>query len=364
MENTCLLSIVIPMWNREKTICYCLDSILSQPDIIEYEIIVIDDASTDSSIEITKEVIGNNHIRLSESYLATRFPCSINLFEGLGESVEFSIRSRIRLYEQPTHQGAAAARNKGIEESKGKYIWFVDSDDFIAKGAIDKLKHVLTQKDYDIVRFATKKYSVLPKLFEVNSDAEGIIELDVENIKDLLFVLNSGTVWSRVFKNDFIHSIRFSTDYSYSEDSQFTWRATLHANKMAFMYDTLYGYMDNTDSLTSIKPLERFVCYIKVVEDYLQAIQESRISADNKSTLVKECEKRLYFHAFYTFSYREMSSEMWNKWYDVYFNVMVNSKQRSPIKRLISRMLWQAHINRLFIWFFNSMRNGIPVLIR
>lgn len=362
-EQDYLISFVIPMRNRAKTICYCLDSILCQAHLFPIEVIVIDDASTDESCSLVKTIIGDNHKRLTESTLAKELPCTVSVFTTLDSVSEFMIRSRIRLIPLQCHQGAATARNKGIEESAGRYIWFVDSDDFIAKGALEILFPVLTAEKYDIIRFSTQKFSNVPQSYEIPNESGGVLDMNSQSIEDLKFLLNSGTVWSRVFKRAFIGCQRFNTEYSYSEDSEFTWRATLKSHSMAYMQETLYGYMFNTDSLTSVKPFERFVCYVKVVEEYLSAIQESDISLNNKQALFEECEKRLYFHAFYTYSYREITDRMWRMWYEVYYCVMVKNKFRNAIRRAISCVLWKVHSNRLFILIFNVMRKGIPTLI-
>lgn len=364
-EQDSLISFVIPLWNRAKTIYYCLDSILSQAYLFPVEIIVIDDASSDDSCSLIETIIGDQQERLAESTLAKELPCSVSAFNNLDPVAEFRIRSSIKLIRLQDHQGAAAARNKGIEESAGRYIWFVDSDDFIAKGALSRLYPYLNcSKQYDIIRFSTQKYTTIPRSFEILSESGGLKEMSNRSLEDLKFLLSSGTVWSRVFNRAFISDLRFNTEFSYSEDSLFTWRATLRSNTMAYLQETLYGYMYNPESLTSVKPYERFACYIKVVKEYLSAIQESAISLKQKQSLLEECEKRLYFHAFYTFSYHEITEQMWDIWYDVYFSVMVKNKLRSVVKRGLSRVLWGAHVNKLFILVFNMMRKGIPVLIK
>lgn len=94
------LSIIIPVYNTEKYVGECLDSSVEQ-DILknEYEIICIDDGSTDGSLNVLTEY--------SNKY------------------------ENIHVYSQK-NQGVSAARNAGISVASGKYVWFVDSDDYIA----------------------------------------------------------------------------------------------------------------------------------------------------------------------------------------------------------------------------------------
>ena len=94
--NDVKVSVIIPVYNREKYIGECLDSVLRQ-SLVEKEIICIDDGSTDNTLNIIHSYVNKNN----------------NL---------------ILLQQQ--HQGAAAARNYGIDEAKGEYIAFMDSDDW------------------------------------------------------------------------------------------------------------------------------------------------------------------------------------------------------------------------------------------
>ena len=347
------------MWNRADNICYCLDSILSQALEFPFEIVVVDDCSTDNSCSIVKEIVGdNNRTRLIDSFLANDLPETVSLFRELSEEEEFEIRSRIRLICLEINNGAATARNRGMEESLGEFIWFVDSDDFIAAGSLKKIKQLISTNKYDILRFYTKSTTFVPRSYVIDSKSTGVIELDCNNPNDILFMLRSGTVWSRIYRKEFADSFRFNQDYTYSEDSLFVWLTTLNAHKIAFLKDTLYGYMDNPFSLTSIKPYERFVCYVKVVEDYVTIIKKIERPKSYKRILVKECEKRLYTHAFFTYDYDEISSSMWEQWYNVYYNVMVNNELRALGRRLVSLLIWGLRSNKLIIVLFRSFKKG------
>ena len=97
------------MYNVERYIKICVDSILNQT-FQDFEIIIIDDASSDNSYKICQKLYGNNE--------------------------------KIRLLRQETNQGQGIARNWGIENATGKYIWFIDSDDAIIPNALEKLYKV------------------------------------------------------------------------------------------------------------------------------------------------------------------------------------------------------------------------------
>ncbi len=106
-------SIIIPMYNAEKYIKVCVGSVLAQT-FQDFEIIIIDDCSTDNSYKICQELYGNN--------------------------------KKIRLIRHEKNQGAGFARNNGIKNSHGEYIMFVDSDDAIMPYSLEKLR-VATQPE-------------------------------------------------------------------------------------------------------------------------------------------------------------------------------------------------------------------------
>lgn len=114
------LSVVIPVYNVENTLIRCLDSVLTQsyPD---YEIILVDDGSTDQSTEICKDYERRN-------------PC-----------IHFIRQS---------NKGLSDARNTGIEAAQGKYITFIDSDDYIAQDTLKRLMEKLDKHpEYDILEY-------------------------------------------------------------------------------------------------------------------------------------------------------------------------------------------------------------------
>lgn len=354
MAADILISFIIPVWNREKTIGFCIDSILSQYLDMNFEIIIVDDYSSDNSVHLVEELIGNKFSNsLNTSYLAKILPVSSLLFEDLDLASELKIRSRINIVKLPKHQGAAIARNKGIEKANGMYIWFVDSDDFIANGALKTIKSNLLTYHFDILRFGKQNFTRFPDKYRITCLNKGLRIMNMNNIQDLLYMLETGAVWCAVFRRDFIANNRFDARFSYSEDSLFSWQITLKAKTAAYLDVLLYGYMYTSGSLTSVKPYERFDCYISVVENYVKAIKTSYRLNKEKSILMNVCERRLYLHAFHTFTFSEINSIMWNRWYEVYYNVMINNNMRAVWKRLISYILWKLHSNKLFNIIYN-----------
>ena len=121
-----LISVVIPLYNSEKYISECVHSIIDNYKYGDLEIIIVNDGSTDRSQSIVKELVEKD--------------------------------KRITLINQD-NKGPSAARNRGLAEANGKYILFVDSDDFLESRALTKFRELLIKGDYDTVIFNYKRFT-------------------------------------------------------------------------------------------------------------------------------------------------------------------------------------------------------------
>ncbi|WP_455644913.1 glycosyltransferase family 2 protein [Methanosphaera sp.] len=118
------VSIIIPVYNSSKYLLECLDSIKRQT-LTDFEVICIDDNSTDDSLNILKKYADNDQ--------------------------------RFKVLQQE-HKGPGAARNKGIREASGEYILFIDSDDWIEKDTLDTLYTQASKTNSDLVLFNGKEH--------------------------------------------------------------------------------------------------------------------------------------------------------------------------------------------------------------
>lgn len=147
------VSVIIPMYNAERYVGECLDSFLAQT-FTDFEIIVVDDCSTDSSRAIV------------ESY-APRF------------------NGRLTLAATQKNSGNAGytARNKGFNFSRGEYVWFVDADDFVTKTALEELYTAAKEADADVVYTGARYFYTAQNGVEWRPDRIGRM-LREKNIKD------------------------------------------------------------------------------------------------------------------------------------------------------------------------------------
>lgn len=213
------LSVIIPLYNTQDFIKSCLDGILSQ-SLSDFEIIIIDDGSTDNSVKIVNEYM--------------------------------KIDNRIKLIQQE-NSGASVARNKGIEVSLGKYITFVDSDDIVHEQAFEKLTAAADENSSDIV-LGKRQWNINNEPVEDKS----LNNLFKNNIgkttfKDFPEVRKVIGVPSKLFLRDFLvdNNLKFPIGMS-SEDFVFTYEAYAKAKVISVISDIVYSYRRRTNSNNSI----------------------------------------------------------------------------------------------------------------
>ena len=157
------LSIIIPVYNCENYIENCLQSIINQKLNMDYEIICINDGSTDSSLSVMNKIAINN--------------------------------KNIKIISQK-NRGLSGARNTGLNNSKGKYILFVDSDDFICDNSINYYYDRIVKEEADIIIGRICKYiSKYDTLFSLPYTNK------INNFVDLCNN-TTGTAWGKIYKKD------------------------------------------------------------------------------------------------------------------------------------------------------------------
>lgn len=243
------LSIVIPVYNTEKYLAECLDSCLAQ-DIpySDYEIICINDGSTDRSGAILTEY--------AEKY-----------------------RNIIVINQKNT--GVSAARNAGMDHARGKYVWFIDSDDRICPNVIGKLKHLAEKNSYDRIEFATYRFREYLTCTELDSICNGSIASNIN--------LHDSSVVTSVLATEVLreHNIRFR-DIAYGEDVLFMLEFMVHCHNKHSISDVIYLYRTNLQSAThthahdaNIKRIESFYTGAVILKDFYDRKYASRQSCAN-----------------------------------------------------------------------------------
>lgn len=215
------LSIIVPVYNVEKYLPKCLESLIKQT-LNDIEIICVNDGSMDNSLAILKEFASKD--------------------------------SRIRIIDNQ-HQGVAKTRNTGIEQSTGEYIGFVDSDDYIDIDFFEKLYNSATKSNSDIAIASILKHKNLFNIYNAKyTKEETAITIQdkiklCEDKKHFFFY-----AWNKIYHSGFIkeNNIKFSEGQIY-EDVMFAIKALYYSNKIISVYGTKYHYIEHENSLTKSK---------------------------------------------------------------------------------------------------------------
>ena len=208
------VSVIIPVYNSEKLLNQCIDSICNQT-LKDIEIICIDDGSTDNSPKILKEYEKKD--------------------------------SRIIALSQK-NSGAGVARNKGIDIANGEYIAFVDSDDWIEDNALEKLYNNIKNNDSDMVLFNSIEHKpnkeFRKRIYLKKDDSIDYNNYTFDYHKYRNFVMNGFLViWSKFYKKSFIkdNNIKFYSHEIFN-DIQFHIQSMLLAKKISYLPEILYHY--------------------------------------------------------------------------------------------------------------------------
>lgn len=205
-----LVSIIIPVYNVEKYLERCLDSVINQT-YKNIEIICVNDGSIDKSLDI------------------------LEIFKNKDD--------RIKIFKQE-NKGLSETRNRGINLSKGRYIFFVDSDDWIEKDTIEVLLKKMLEEKVDIVIGGVNKCYFNKKnnkIFNKNSKKVcTTLEYIEYAIKEKKFIVN---VWNKLYKKDILkkNKIEFKKGILY-EDFLFTIQYLLKCKKVCLTEKIIYNY--------------------------------------------------------------------------------------------------------------------------
>lgn len=219
--NNPLFSIIVPVYNVERYIVICIESILCQT-MVDFELLLVDDGSTDHSGNICEEYASKDN--------------------------------RIKVLHQ-NNSGVSCARNLGLEKAKGQYICFVDSDDWIEPNYLDVISKQMA--DYDIL-FVGFYFD-----YEDGSSVQITIgdweEKQVKSKEECMLRLKSnatghnifGYTWNKVFKANVIkeNKISFMNDVKYGEDELFTLACCLRAHSLKVIATPVYHYRQREGSL-------------------------------------------------------------------------------------------------------------------
>ncbi|MCQ2336035.1 MAG: glycosyltransferase [Paludibacteraceae bacterium] len=247
------LSIIVPVYNVSKYLAKCLDSLLVQDLMIEeYEIIVVNDGSTDNSGEIAKEY--------ADKY------------------------SNIILINQE-NQGLSGARNTGIKVAQGKYIQFVDSDDYLEPNVLKTLVDKMDGDSLDVLRFNYQNVNENYEVYEPYKEHKPFVDYRDEICDGLTFLterLGYGCyAWQFIIKTDiFTKDGNLFKPGIYFEDTEWTPRILTQTHRVTSTEFMVYNYLLRSGSITNSVSIEK---KRKVLDDKMALIQSLKEQMSDKS---------------------------------------------------------------------------------
>lgn len=202
-----VFSIIVPVYNVEKEIKECLDSLKNQT-FDDFEVLLVDDRGKDSSMDIVREYAKDD--------------------------------SRFKILTHEKNSGVSAARNTGLDAAQGENIMFVDSDDWLEPNALEVLHKYLKKTKSEIIMF---------NLWNCNPDGTKKIQDDEKKgareikIEDLILAKFVGVCWNRVYRKTLLDrlNVRFPVGLIV-EDSDFTFKVCSQVKSIYIIDEPLYNY--------------------------------------------------------------------------------------------------------------------------
>lgn len=231
--NDSLVSIIVPIYNAEKYLDSCIQSVLRQT-YTNWELILIDDGSTDKSGRIADEY-------------------------GFADE-------RITVLHQK-NLGVSSARNQGIDEATGNYIVFLDADDELIEDCLAKTVNIAEETNADIVAGRSCEDRELFKDRIIWTGAEAL----ENSLKDHSF---THSACAKLIRREFIGKTRFTPDIRINEDSYFVFQLLCKQNVFVLTNDVIYFYRANSESSSRTVFSEKYFDILKVSDLKYKKIEE------------------------------------------------------------------------------------------
>lgn len=237
------LSVIIPTYNVERYIRYTLKTLLSNHEKA-FEVIVVDDGSTDNTVKVIEDImVGNTNI-------------------------EFKLIKK-------RNGGVSSARNRGLAEASGKYVMFLDGDDYVTSHLISRIYCGINsqEQEVDIICWDHKRVSDYAQTIIDKSSCEFELLTGLDVFRNMLvkknMIIFMGTAaYKKCFLTD--NKLQFTEGCMSGEDTEFVCKALSHARRVLYTRDILTYYVQRQGSFTNSYNIRRFdnVYAVKRLETY------------------------------------------------------------------------------------------------
>ena len=242
------ISVITPIYNTASYLDQCIQSILAQT-YTNWELLLIDDGSTDSSGAICDKYAKHD--------------------------------TRIRIIHQP-NQGLSATRKRGIDNAKGDYIIFLDSDDYwIDNEILSKLLKIAEQYNADVVRGEYIRISGDSYEERIYSSSKIYYNIVVDEAQFLEHIIRRDFfIWLAMFKKSKIEHVKVNPQRAFLEDMEFWIQTLTQPLKCVAIPEKFYGYRQNPNSITNTQNIKKTVESFSICEVF----NEYQTRSDNKAT--------------------------------------------------------------------------------
>ena len=229
------VSVIIPVYNSEKYLSECLDSVVNQT-LKDIEIICVNDGSKDSSLRILEEYASKDN--------------------------------RVKIINQE-NKGAGLARNSGLEIAQGEYLSLLDSDDIFEHDMLEILYKKAKEKDTDILICRSKEFYEKTKKYkdlDYSIREEYLPKKDVFNCNDIpKYIMNFavGWAWDKLYKSDFVknYGLNFPNLHN-TEDAVFVFPSLIYAEKISIIQNSFITHRKTSTSLENSRD-KNYLCFIE-----------------------------------------------------------------------------------------------------
>lgn len=261
-------SVIIPVYQAEKTIARCLDSLLGQQSS-DMELLVVNDGSTDESGKICNRY-------------AQQYPC-------------------IHYYEKE-NGGVSSARNLGLDHAQGDYILFVDCDDFVTNDYFRAIEEALQSDAPDLLLFGNYKLDAMDQPLNCHDFFETAPERISEEIAKLMRANRFNSLWIKTFSTQIIkqNRIRFDTEIEIAEDLNFIFAYVMHISSVKAIPKPLYVVDEsNADSLSRKARPNLAEQLMHSCLSMIESLDQSRLSKPEKDCYLSAL-SWLYYRSVYS----------------------------------------------------------------
>ena len=313
-----LISIIIPVYNSENFIGDCIKSVLVQNfDKKEYEIIIIDDCSTDKTFNLCR--------KYKKKY------------------------SSIKLIKNNKNYGVSFTRNKAVNIAKGKYIMFIDSDDLLEKKSLKKIFKKIKENNPDFImslqmsQMEKKKY--FKKILSTNKSTKSLLNFLKKRKRNYSYY-----PWNFILKKDFLkkHEISFNKNIKIFEDQIFTAKVLCLGNSYDINDKSYHLKRERFGSLNKLQGDVAMSSCLQTIVDLSKLLKVKNLSKDKKVFLNQRIDFMLKYLKLYILSGNK------NTYMYVYNFIKKNINVLQLVK---SKSLDKFQFNKRFNKLYNDLTN-------